>query len=393
MKNYLEIRQIFFYFVSWRIVLFVVAMFAIYFIPVFGNRFPYADTALEITGLPNWVWGFGNFDGVHYLRIAQNGYNSEYTEAFFPLFPFLIRLFSKFIPKNLSLDTDIFVDPAYFYSGLLLSNLIFLAGLIFVYKLYKIDNNKNTSFLSVILLLAFPVSFYFGAIYTESLFLFLAAGSLYFARKGKFLVSGVFASLASATKIIGILLIFALIIEFYLQKKKNDVKNEAIVFLSFLIAPLGLFIYMLYLNEAHGDPLYFLSAQPGFGAERSAIPLVPYPQVIYRYFKMLFSVDLKSLHFFNILSEFIFGTIPFVLIFLLYKNIRLSYLVFIFIALLVPTLTGTFSSMPRYSLVLFPIFPLIVSSLSKTQLKLLSIVCVILQFIYLSLFIRGYWIA
>src|SRR5690606_29868935 len=109
--------------------------------------------------------------------------------------------------------------------------------------------------------------------------------------------------------------------------------------------------------------------------------------------RMLLSVDMNSLYFFNIITEFVFGTIPFILLVFLYKKIRLSYLIFIFFALLAPTLTGTFSSMPRYSLVLFPIIPHFVSSLSKINLRLLFTVFILLQIIYLSLFVRGYWVA
>src|SRR4030066_1349403 len=93
------------YFLSWRITLFVVAFLSIYFLPVFGGRFPYVDRVLEITHLPYWVWGFGNFDGVHYLRIAQDGYLAQYSQAFFPVFPILIRTVAFVFPKVPSLDT------------------------------------------------------------------------------------------------------------------------------------------------------------------------------------------------------------------------------------------------------------------------------------------------
>jgi len=76
-------------FITWRLSLFLIAFVSIFLITKFGARFPYVDRVLEITNLPSWIWGFGNFDGVHYLRIAQNGYTSDYSQAFFPLFPLL----------------------------------------------------------------------------------------------------------------------------------------------------------------------------------------------------------------------------------------------------------------------------------------------------------------
>lgn len=82
MKKYSEIKKILLIFLVWRVSLFIIAYLAQIFIPNWGGRFPYADRELEITGLPSWIWGFGNFDGVHYLRIAQNGYNFLASQAF-----------------------------------------------------------------------------------------------------------------------------------------------------------------------------------------------------------------------------------------------------------------------------------------------------------------------
>ena len=116
-------------FFSWRILLFLTAFLATLVITKFGGRFPYVDRVLTVTGLPSWVWGFGNFDGVHYLRLAQDGYSAQYSQAFFPLYPLLIRIFN-FLPKG-NLDANFFVDPSYFYTGLILSNIFFAASLYF----------------------------------------------------------------------------------------------------------------------------------------------------------------------------------------------------------------------------------------------------------------------
>ena len=131
------------WFLGWRILLFVIAFLSIFFIPTFGARFPYTDRVLEITGLPYWIWGFGNFDGVHYLRLAQDGYSAQYSQAFFPVFSIGIKFFSFVFPKISNLDTNIYTDPAFFYSGLILSNIFFLGALFVFYKLLTIDFKKN----------------------------------------------------------------------------------------------------------------------------------------------------------------------------------------------------------------------------------------------------------
>lgn len=392
-------KKILLSFAIWRIALFLIAFLAIYFIPKWGGWFPYADRALEPTKLPSWIWGFGNFDGVHYLKIMQEGYKNIYSQAFFPLFPILGSLLTSiniFIPRSTTLDLNIMVDPAYFYNAFLLANGLFVLALYYLYKLFRLDCSERTSYLSILLLLVFPTSFYFGAIYTESLFLLLTVLSLYMVRKKNYLASGVFAALASATRILGIALFVVLIIELLSDlKTKNLILKSGDFIKSFagvMLAPLGTLIYMAYLKATTGDWLFFLTAQPSFGAERSAQPFILLPQVIYRYFKMFVLIPVGSLQYLTIVNEFLMTLVPLTLLALFFKKIRLSYWFFMFFYLIVPTLTGTFLSMPRFALMSFLLFPLIVEKTGK-YFKLLVFLSLILGVILVSLFTRGYWVA
>jgi Gpi18-like mannosyltransferase len=377
-------KRVFSYFLVWRILLFVVAFLATLAIAKFGNTFPYVDRVLTITNLPNWVWGFGNFDGVHYLRLAQNGYTAEYTQAFFPLYPLLIRLFN-FLPKNTGLDLSLYTDPSYFYTGMLLSIVIFIPALYFLYKLWQEEYNQKISDIAILLLLSFPTAFYFGAIYSEALFLLLVVLVFWSVKKDKFILAGVFAALASATKIQGALLFVFLVIELW-NKHRRTWRDWLGVFIS----PLGLVIYMMFLKQTVGDPLYFLTSQSAFGASRTS-SLVLLPQVFYRYFKIMITVNPLTLNYFNALVEFIFTSVLIVGVVLAFKKIKFSYWVFVVLAVIMPTLTGTFSSMPRYALLAFPLLPLIAKY--KRVSRYIIIAQSLVQIVLLALFIRGYWVA
>jgi Gpi18-like mannosyltransferase len=61
--------------------------------------------------------------------------------------------------------------------------------------------------------------------YTESLFLALSLASFYFARKGKWLTCGSLAALGAATRVNGIVLLPALIVEAFLNKDKRPTKK------------------------------------------------------------------------------------------------------------------------------------------------------------------------
>jgi len=380
------------YFLSWRIILFAIAYLATYYISKFGNTFPYVDRVLTITNLPNWIWGFGNFDGVHYLCLAQNGYSAVYTQAFFPLYPLLIKLFNIF-PKG-NLDLSLYTDPSFFYVGIILSNLLFIFSLFLLYKLWNKEYNDKISKLSVILLLTFPTAFYFGSIYSESLFIFLVILTFWFTNKNLFILAGIFAALASATKIQGSLLFVYLLIELIQRYKdqlltRTDLVKKGIITLA--ISVTGSVSYMFYLWKSFGNPIYFLTSQPAFGAARSAIPVVTLPQVFYRYFKILTTVNLGNITFWNSLLELTFTIILLIALIYSFKKIKFSYWIFVLLAVIMPTLTGTLSSMPRYALLAFPLIPLVTRF--QRAFKYIIIAQLVLGIILLSLFVRGYWVA
>jgi Gpi18-like mannosyltransferase len=380
-------------FLIWRVWLFFIAFLSIFFIPTFGARFPYADRVLEITNLPYWIWGFGNFDGVHFLRLAQNGYNAEFTQAFFPLYPLLIR-FLNFFPRIKTLDLNIFTDPSYFLTAIILSTVFFLLALYFLFKLWGEEYNKKTAFLSILLLLSFPTAFYFGATYSESLFLLLVVLTFWFSKKNKYVLAGLTALLASATKIQGTILFIFLAIELWQKYRNNLIKPGKQLWyglVGLFISPLGLVAYMYYLYKAFGNAIYFLTAQPAFGAERSSLPLVLLPQVIYRYIKMLLTLSPSTLAFWNAKLELTITLILVVGLIFAFKKIKFSYWIYAALAILLPTLTGTLSSMPRYALLAFPLLPLI-AKFNKAS-RYIIIAQVLIGTVLLALFIRGYWVA
>ena len=143
----------------------------------------------------------------------------------------------------------------------------------------RLDYSEGLSKKTLILLLVFPTSFYFAAIYTESLFLFLVLSSFYLCRQKKWWWAALAAMLASAVRITGIFLLPVLLIELVEQQKyvwpqlsqfftrKNLGKLTKIIFGSPLIylIPLGLVSYMIYLQVYFNDALYFWHAQEVFG--------------------------------------------------------------------------------------------------------------------------------
>jgi hypothetical protein len=206
-------------------------------------------------------------------------------------------------------------------------------------------------------------------------------------------------AVASATRPVGIFLLPALLVEWWQQEKiknqKSKIKNSDWINLAWVfLVPMGLAAYMIYLAQHFGDALMFLHSQPAFGADRSDKIILLY-QVLWRYGKMLMTVQLGSLLYFRVVQELVSSMVFLILGLLSFKKVRLSYAVFAILSFIMPTLTGTFSSMPRYVLVMFPAFIVLGKWLEKKSRarRLWYFLSGLVLIIDLSLFLAGRWVA
>ena len=329
-----------------------------------------------------WIWA--NFDGTHFLDIASKGY-SNFDFAFFPLYPLLVSMLSKLL--HISELT----------AGIILSLLCLIASLIFIYKAVLIDFKEKTAGLTILLLLFSPFAFFYHGVYTESLFLLATTASLYFARRKRWVSSGLWGMLAVLTRLAGVSLMPALAAEWFFQNRQ-DFKVDFKIFFRFLkngglaiiICGLGLILYMVYLKIFFGNPLLFQTSMVAWN--QSSFVLLP--QVIFRYLKIFLSVDPSSLVYQIALLEFLsFFLYLWLSLFTLIK-IRLSYGVFMIVLLALVTFTGTFAGTPRYITHLFPGFLALAVIIDDNRfLKIeTAVLFLLLGFIFTTLFTRGYFI-
>jgi len=400
------------YFFFFRIIDFLIIFFSQKVIPYLGF-FPYKDQ-LPGFNLPTWISALANFDGLHYISIARDGY-AQYEQAFFPLYPMLIKFLSPLFSNNQLL------------TGLIISNVSFLIGLIIFYKYFQ-------PFITILFLLAFPTSFFFGAVYTEGLFFLLLISTLYFLKKRNYLLTAILAFLSSLTRLVGVFLIIPIIIHLIQElcsrrslpstpigggddnnrtiKQSNNGFILNIKYLVLILSPiLGLLIYCFYLFKTTGDPLFFLTSQPIFGANRSS-HLILLPQVYWRYLKIFFTAAHDSRFYVSVIEFFMFNFVFVVLVLDLFKNClslearrakweklkiknydRFGLNLFSLVNLILPTLTGTFSSIPRYSLFSLSFF-IYIAQIKNIFIKyLILIIFIFLHILLLGYFTQGYFIS
>lgn len=376
-------KHIIIIFFIWRIFLFLPLFAGHEFIP-YRSGYEYTNIWKFIKPYPpvdNFLlYPWSNFDGVHYLLIAGEGYSNN--GGFFPLYPMLINLISSVFGK---VET---YEMIQFFTAFFISNISFLASLTVFYKLLRIDFSERTAFWSIIFLLAFPTSFFFASIYSESLFFLLLVLSFYFARKKEWTKAGLFAMFLTATRLVGIT-IFPVLIYIFLKEERKTLKS-----LPLYLTPLGLIGYSIFNKLKWNDWFYFIHAQGNFANNRSVDNIIFIPQTVFRYIKILINNPFSYYEWWIALLEIsVFILVLFFLYIAWKKKIHYSYILYSILSFIVPTLSGTFSGLPRYSLVLFPIF-IVPALIFKTPVKIIYIsISIILLFILLMFFSRGYYIA
>jgi len=196
--------------------------------------------------------------------------------------------------------------------------------------------------------------------------------------------------MATYTRLVGVFLIPALFLERFSENKRVYLKS----LIPFLIMPLGLLIYMNYLEDLKNDPLAFAHAQEGFAQGRTDKVVLPY-QVAFRYVKMLTSISLQN-RIYSTLAFESFISLSFIAVgVIMVFKFRSSYALYTLSSLILPTLTGTLTSMPRYALLVFPVFIFLGKYLAKSRILrwIYFTGSLVLAVYFLALFSRGYWVA
>lgn len=123
--------------------------------------------------------GLNRWDGQYFLHIAEHGYTYENTLAFFPLFPFILKIVSSALSS-----TDVITFISYRELSLVLAvlfNMICFTGAAkALYRLSKLVlGSKKKAEIAVLLFCFNPASIFFTAPYTESLFAWLSFAVMY----------------------------------------------------------------------------------------------------------------------------------------------------------------------------------------------------------------------
>ncbi|MDQ2872978.1 MAG: hypothetical protein M3R35_07620, partial [Candidatus Eremiobacteraeota bacterium] len=279
------------------------------------------------------VWS--RWDAVHYLAIAHNGYHGT-DMAFFPLYPYLIRLLGNPVGN-------------YLIAGLIISTTAFFFGLLFLYKLVEHEFDRTVARRAIFYVSIFPTAVFFSAVYTEALFFMLTVASFYYMREHKWFLAGLIGLFAAMTRVEGVLLVVPYAIEWF-TANRSDLLGGLRRAWPVLLIPLGLALYMGYLWILNGDPLTFSHVQSHWDRHLAA----PWTSVITTFHKLSHATNALTVA--QQLLELFFTAVMIGVLLGGWRQVKASYVAYMALSILVPMSTSSLMSMPRFALVLFPMF-------------------------------------
>jgi len=269
-------------------------------------------------------------DSAWYYSIAHDGYerrpfdtSRQANWAFFPLHPLMWKSAAA-------------LSGEWIWSGIVLSNLLFLAALSLLWLLARrITDSARLADHAALFAAFWPTSYFAMLPHTEALFFALVTASFLAAWTQRWWLAGLLGFFAGATRLNGLFLAPA----FFMRWLNGERRFADLL----KLAPIagGLAAFMLYLWSATGNPLAFKDIQIAWGRELHA-PWIALIDYLHHPLRIIAPWNPKLLHF----SATVLALCSAVAC---WKRGWRELAVFTVLTLLAPLLTGTLTSITRYA--------------------------------------------
>ncbi len=358
-----------------RLGVLLIASVALVALPVRdGSQFGrFAPENVLVDGLVRW-------DSFWYASVATEGYENpnlavQRREAFFPGFPMLIWVVNRVIPSP-------------FISGLIVSNVCFVVAAWLFHRWALPHLGDDGALLALALLCAYPMTFYFNAMYSESVFLLGAVGAFYFAERERWLPAALLAAVCGATRLVGVLVMPGLVL-LYLHSIGYDPRKIRLNVLWLVLGAGGTLGYMAYLWWYTGNPLEFaVAAQQGWPP---AYDFVRLGNTASMFFSpgSFFSGDYP----FHEVTNMLFGAVAFVTVLFIWRVLPFPYTMWAFLTLLVSA--SHWYNLGRYMMVVFPLYAVWAGALLPRPLLRGGVLylCVMLSSLFTAVWALWYEVA
>lgn len=293
---------------------------------------------------------FARWDSGWYYAIARNGYQyvpgGRGSLAYFPVYPLLMRHVGRLFGRS---AFDVYLG------GIVVSWVAFVLAMIMLYKLARLDLPQRTAERAVVLAAVFPFAFFYGVVYTESLFLLTTVASFYCFRTRRWVLGGLSGAVATATRVNGILMLPALAWIAWRSAEPNR-RDRVMAIVGLALVTTGIGAYSLYVYQLSGHPLEWAATLQRWGYYPGGIPsLMPFRLVwslLSRPYAFLAGERMAPYDTLNGLTAIAFvALVPFV-----WKRLGAGPGLFMLANLWLPLSSGQFEGLGRYCAVMFPAF-------------------------------------
>ena len=217
-----------------------------------------------------YIWT--SLDSKHYLYIAEHGYTRDTPDAdigrvveivFFPLFPLIVAALGRVI-------------GSFLIAGLIVSYVSFGFAMYFLFRLVSEKYGRISGFAAIVAVMILPGSFFFVAPMTESLFLALTLGAVYFIKKEKWLAAAFMGFFSALTRNLGVLVAAVYVYELLLRlaetvrecrasvpgpdrdKSRKDIRRYVIRLFFVVLIPAGTAVYLAINHALYGNAFAFI---------------------------------------------------------------------------------------------------------------------------------------
>lgn len=191
------------------------------------------------------VWE--RWDACWYAHIATNGYQTDGSTAFFPLFPALERAAALF-------------GEHVVIGGMVLSVVAAILALWGIHRIVTEDHGTDAARRSLLLIAIFPAAFFLVAPFSEATFLAAAAWCIERARRGAWRSALVLALIAGAARPVGVFLALPLLWIAWRRERRAPWGDRATAGLAAVAAPLAFAGYVAYTQSVVGRSMFAASA-------------------------------------------------------------------------------------------------------------------------------------
>ncbi len=321
-----------------RLVIFLVAFLGI---QLFGNKAPRQAMLHGGKLHDNKVLRtFQRFDAFWFLNVTRNGYQvkshkapkKETNISAFPLYPVLMKAVSV-VTRDGTL------------AGTLVSLCAFFAMLLFLYREVDEDHDEETATRAILYLSVFPTSWFYQAVYAEALLLLLGFLSLRMARLDRPLASGLFGMGAALTRLAGGVLALPVLMEFTFGSGSTlNKRGLARGLMPAVLITTGWLAYFSYISSMTNSFWYYFTAHRRFSTlvePWSSLWNLLAPGLLKSPTRMVALV---------LLVIFIAAAVRAA------RELRLGHSLYLAVGILFCLSSPNLSGLPRYMMVLFPVY-------------------------------------